>query len=162
MVVTKPLEYKANLEPDRSYRMFLYAYPMKVMTTSEFTNITQGNHEVYDKKPHKRVYAKNINIHHFPIRSYEQFTRKTVNGGSAYENNPDKTPTMGWHKKAWYRFYKAGLLKDVYDQICINPGERRILKFSNIIKPIVIPKRITYAKILYQLKFLRKMVKKNE
>jgi hypothetical protein len=160
MLVTKPFEYRANLEPDRSYRMFLYSYPAKIMTTSEFTDISQGNHAVINKKPKKVIPIEHIYIHHFPIRSYAQFESKTVNGGSAYEKNPIQAPEMGWHKKAWYRFYKAGLLRDVYNQICINSSERKLLIFNNIIKPVEIPKRITYAKILYQIKSFRRVIKK--
>lgn len=152
LIVSNPFEYESNSGLDKSYRMFLYQYPRKVMTTSEFTSIAQGNHAVLDKKTQKRVYVKHINIHHFPIRSYYQFKRKVLNGGSSYEKNPSKQSNVGWHWKEWYIFYKAGLLKDVYNNICLSRSERKLLSYKKTIKYINIPKKITYAKYIYQLK----------
>lgn len=154
MVVNPYFRY-ALRENKESYRYFLYNYYPKVLTTSRFTKIAQGNHFVKDKIKQKKIDSKYINIHHFPIRTYKQFKMKVINGGSSYERNPDKNPEMGWHTKEWFYLYKKGLLRDVYNATCLSNEEKNILIENGLIKKVFIPKKIIMAKNIYRLRSIR-------
>ncbi len=157
-IVSNPYTHAAEYSRDPSWRLFLHIYHPKVMTASEFVKIEQGNHLVSGDAPQKRIDVQHIFIHHFSIRSYSQFKSKVVNGGKSYLKNPDKSPGLGWHWKDWYDLYKAGLLPEVYKQICIPRSERRILEYKKILKRVGTPKSVTYAKYIYRLKSLRSKI----
>jgi glycosyltransferase involved in cell wall biosynthesis len=152
LMVAKPYELFATRQNSESYRYLLYKYQPKIMTTSTFTKITQGNHNVTSKKDFKKVNIGHIIIHHFPVRSYAQFERKVINGGTSYARNPNPDPDLGWHWKDWYNLYNKSLLKDVYLQICIEESERKILKEREMLKEIKMPLSIFLAKKIYLLK----------
>jgi glycosyltransferase involved in cell wall biosynthesis len=82
--------------------------------------IAQGNHAVHlPSHPEgvEPVYA--LTVHHFPVRSVEQFVSKVINGSEAYAAAPDLPPDMGNHWRAWgelYRRYGEAALQEVYDR----------------------------------------------
>lgn len=116
--VNKPGKYP--LENPVSSCILLYKYPRKVLTPSGFDSVYMGNHDVIKGPEVKKIDLGNeLIIHHFSIRNYRHFEKKVVNGGIAYENNPDQNPKLGWHWKKWYSLYKRGLLKEEYMKLSL-------------------------------------------
>lgn len=142
--VIKPYERVSRHRFDSAHRYLLNKHGSKVMTSAVFTEVAQGNHFILTQGM-SYVETKHMVIHHFPIRSYEHFERKVINGGSAYEKNPDKSPDIGWQWKEWYQVYKAGLLPKAYAEICINQNEQALLEFLGIIKRTHLPAQIVAA-----------------
>lgn len=142
--VVKPYERVGRHRFDSAHRYLLNKHGTKVLTSAEHTEVAQGNHFVLTDNM-SSLETRNIVIHHFPIRSYQQFERKVINGGSAYEKNPDKSPDIGWQWKEWFALHKAGLLENAYQEICINQNEQKILEFFGNIKRTLTPPEIAEA-----------------
>lgn len=74
--------------------------------------ITHGNHgfegNVEISWPYK------ISRHHYPVRSYKQFVRKSVDGHKALQ----KRGSVCERWKKWHDLYQENLLEDNYKSIC--------------------------------------------
>ena len=55
-----------------------------------------------------------IDIFHFPIRSYAQFTNKIIKGGQAYERNKSQGKNVGGTWRTLYKEYQKNGLVDFY------------------------------------------------
>lgn len=141
-VVTNPIPYHAQVDRELSYRYLLYKYQPKIITTSHFTDIAQGNHDVLTGDKIKKINLNSVKIHHFPIRSYRQFRNKVINGGMSYKNNPTQDYAIGWQWNEWYIMYNSGILPLVYRSFFLTLTERLILMYRRIIKYQAIPKII--------------------
>lgn len=87
--------------------------PGKVMLRAEgLLRITQGNHGARFEAP-VTPRETSVVIHHFPVRTPEQFERKIRQGGQAYAANRDLPERMGWHWRRWYRMYQRNGLEAV-------------------------------------------------
>jgi len=150
-IVSRPYDYPSKLAKQRSYELLLYKYPMKILTPKDFTNITAGNHDVVADKPFKKVIHSKIFIHHFPIRSLQQFGERVIKGGSAMENSPIKDPNINWHIRSWYELYKKGELREEYNKLSLKENIQELEK-QGVIKKVGVPRRIRWAKIIYRLK----------
>jgi len=82
--------------------------------TTGFRDISVGNHDVRIV-PRVEVESTNLRIYHYPLRSYEQFERKVVNGGRALERNALAPKSWGFHWRDWYAAYQAGGLRSIYE-----------------------------------------------
>ncbi len=137
-VVTKPYARISRRLHDNGHRYLLNQQNTKIMTSAAHTEVSQGNHFILTEgQTFNDIHT--VLIHHFPIRSWEQFKRKVINGGSAYAKNPNRSPDVGWQWKEWYRLYKLGLLENVYRELCINPNERPILQELGVISKSRVP-----------------------
>lgn len=96
--------------------------PKVAFTTANFSGLEQGFHNVSIWN-RCEVESSHIRVYHYPIRSYEQFEKKVVNGGSSYEKNAaaQSSQGMGQHTRAWYEAYKQGRLREVFQQIILAP-----------------------------------------
>jgi hypothetical protein len=85
--------------------------------------IDSGNHRVFNF-PGKVVTLDGIEIHHYPIRSFEQFKHKVVMGGELMSNSncPDSTNS---HWRRWFEAYQEGKLKEVYDDMIRSAYSRK-------------------------------------
>ncbi len=63
--------------------------------------VKQGNHRIEGLEPLNTA-RDLIEILHFPIRSYSQFSNKIINGGKAYSNNTTLPKAIG---KTWRKLY---------------------------------------------------------
>lgn len=75
--------------------------------------VAQGNHGVLDADLRVEQSA-DIEILHFPMRSYAQFERKICNGGAAYNRNTELPKNIGHVWRELYEQYKMGTLNSVY------------------------------------------------
>lgn len=67
-------------------------------------------------------------IYHAALRSWPQFERTIVNGGTSLAANPDLDPQIGRHWRADYERYLAGTLRAEYERRL--PGARDLLRRS--------------------------------
>ena len=98
-----------------------------IVKASDYVRIFMGNHgcRMLSKR---QVNISNITVFHYPVRNYNHFQRKTINGYNHIKNHPNKN--VGTHWKSWYEnFYVNGKLKELYDFLFF--GEN-IEKFKKI------------------------------
>lgn len=152
-IVANPVDQINSRNSTGSANYLLYRYPPKVITTPKFTRVIQGNHDVRTQKPTIKMNVNHIVIHHFPIRSYEQFKKKVIQTGAAYRIKKRKTKAMGWHSRAWYKLYEAGRLKKEYRKLCL---ENRIhdLLATDTLRRVRPPYSIRFAKKIYTFKYV--------
>jgi hypothetical protein len=75
--------------------------------------VPQGNHWAELSVP--EVHLDNVlDIFHFPIRRYAQFTNKIVKGGQAYERNTNQPSQAGDTWRKLYKEYQKNGLVDFY------------------------------------------------
>ncbi len=67
--------------------------------------VAQGNHEIRGIGE-LNIIANQVEIFHFPIRTYEQFVNKITKGGAAYEKNTSLPEQLGVTWRRLYREYK--------------------------------------------------------
>lgn len=130
--VVNPMTGSNVPEESRTTSLFLFAFPGKVIysTRKGYLHVNQGNHSVvHTGIDYVPGLSLDMCIVHYPIRSYEHFRRKVLNGASAYNRN-----VGGWQWRRWYEAYLAGKIEDEYcvltlDDAGITAGlDRRILE----------------------------------
>ena len=85
--------------------------------------VVQGNHFVSLPNNGPVPAGFEVEVLHFPWRSWEQYSRKVRNAGSAYENS-DLTPSPNHHGMRDYRRLLAGVLYPLY--LCRHPDEEEL------------------------------------
>lgn len=76
--------------------------------------VSQGNHAVRRPRLVPLPGPAPIEILHFPLRTYEQFRNKIVNGGSAYRRNRLLSRKHGHGWRYLHRLHEQGALHDHY------------------------------------------------
>lgn len=79
--------------------------------------VTDGNHDVYNCRG-GCLYTNEIYVKHYPIRSYSQFEKKVIKGGTALLKSPQHGG-MSTHWRKWYGDYQNGNLRKIYDEMAI-------------------------------------------
>jgi len=75
--------------------------------------VAQGNH--WAELPGETSIVEDvIDIFHFPLRSYKQFTNKIIKGGQAYERNTSHNANVGSTWRKLYKEYQRNGLVDFY------------------------------------------------
>lgn len=80
--------------------------------------VVQGNHFVSLENRGPVPEGLDVEVLHFPWRSWEQYSRKVRNAGTAYENS-ELTPSPNHHGMRDYRRLLAGVLYPLY--LCRHP-----------------------------------------
>lgn len=115
--VTNPLPSANQGVDSMETSLYLFRQPGKVMykTDKGYLGVGQGNHDIVeaDNAVRQRT-SHDIQIIHYPLRSYRQFQCKVINGGSAYKRHPTKVG--GWQWRRWYESYKRG---ELYKDYCV-------------------------------------------
>ena len=78
-------------------------------------NVAQGNHWA-ELTGQEQVIENVLDIFHFPIRRYSQFTNKIIKGGQAYERNTTQSAQAGDTWRKLYKEYQKNGLVDFYRQ----------------------------------------------
>lgn len=71
--------------------------------------ILQGNHGV---ESDEELFQTDVVIHHYPVRTYEQFKNKSLIGGKVYEKYQNEY--HGKHWRRWYNDYINNKLMETY------------------------------------------------
>jgi hypothetical protein len=92
-----------------------------------FADVTvgPGNHNAeLGGREQRRAPADTIEILHFPVRSYDQWHRKIMEGSAAYDSNPDLPPfvTKGW-RYLRENYICNGKLPELYAQLALDHRE---------------------------------------
>lgn len=135
-------------------KYLLYRYHPKIITSSKYRNIGMGNHVVVDNNGVKPKWNNNIQIHHFPIRSFNNFKTKVINGGKSLSNNLERDLNMGWQWRKWYEIYESGEIERAYKELCMTDKLQEYL-MKEIIKYSEVPKKIRWSKKLFIYRRLR-------
>jgi hypothetical protein len=95
--------------------------------------VAQGNHwALLPGEP--GIVQGLIDIFHFPLRSYAQFTNKIIKGGQAYERNTTHNANVGSTWRKLYEEYKRNGLVDFYrKQSCSDEQVAEELRLGNLI-----------------------------
>lgn len=104
---------------------YLYAelMPKALCRARGLRSVTQGNHDADYGRPRSARGIDDIVIHHFPVRSFEQFCRKIENGGAAYARNADLPAGQGAHWRRWYRMFERGEHQRAFREV-VPPPDR--------------------------------------
>jgi len=98
--------------------------------------VGQGNHTVSGIE-HVKILNGSIEILHFPIRSYEQLVKKSVNIGEGYERNKTLPKDVGIARRTVYEEYKrnGNSLKSYYSQHLYNKNRiNKEIEYGSIVK----------------------------
>lgn len=90
--------------------------PKVIHRGSSNIKVSQGNHSVEGDGLGEQLNSSDIEVLHFPIRSYSQFESKVRNGGSGYANNKTLSLRTGFHKRYWYNLLLNNQLKTEYEK----------------------------------------------
>ncbi len=82
--------------------------------------VSDGNHNVHPVYG-DRVTAHWLEMDHYPIRTFEQFERKVVNGVQALDRRSG-TEQIAIHWRHWYKKYHEGKLDQVYQKMTVSNG----------------------------------------
>lgn len=84
--------------------------------------VSQGNHWA-ELPGEPGVVANLVDIFHFPLRSYAQFTNKIIKGGQAYERNTTHNAQAGSTWRKLYEEYQRNGLVDYYRKQSFSPKQ---------------------------------------
>ncbi|MGO4299201.1 glycosyltransferase family 2 protein [Leifsonia sp. RAF41] len=91
-----------------------HATPDAVHVGDPSIEVAQGNHFVNIESSGRPDDAYELEVLHFPWRSWQQFARKVENAGRAYEDNPELKPSPNHHGMRDYRRLLGGTLLGSY------------------------------------------------
>jgi hypothetical protein len=74
-----------------------------------------GNHESRSI-PRVSADSENIRVYHYPVRSYEQFERKVINGHRA-TLKASLDESVNWHWREYYHAWENGQLRQMYEEL---------------------------------------------
>ena len=84
--------------------------------------VSQGNH--WAELPGESGVVENVlDIFHYPLRSYAQFTNKIIKGGQAYERNKTHNAHAGATWRKLYKEYQRNGLVDYYRKQTFSPRQ---------------------------------------
>ena len=100
--------------------------PKVVHRADPEVEVEQGNHAVRGPRIGPMLPGPSpITILHHPVRSWEQFERKIVAGGRAYERNTQVGADVGATWRSLYAEWEAGTLTDRYDELVLGDDAAR-------------------------------------
>ena len=142
--VKNPVYYgniKNKIDEDISIPLIKIA-PKTIVNPNGLLYIRGGNHKAlhilnfidYLKSGYDKIKRfSNIEVFHYPIRSYEQFEKNIKNRKRLLELN--RNIKMGPHYKRWVKIYNQGRLKEEYENnILFNKEQIKVLEHFNILK----------------------------
>jgi hypothetical protein len=78
--------------------------------------VVQGNHSAKGPRLTGPAADGDIEVFHYPIRSYAQFERRVRCGGEALDRNAKLDPGHGFHKRRWLQMLRSGDLEREYQE----------------------------------------------
>ena len=88
--------------------------------------VSQGNHSIELPPDLPSIGTPDIEILHFPMRSYTQFENKISLGGAAYERNNSLGQNVGATWRKLYELYQKGELTSYYSEQLLTEEDRRV------------------------------------
>jgi hypothetical protein len=85
--------------------------------------VEMGNHRVSGPDLGGEAASDELEILHFPMRTYEQFENKIVKGGRALAANTDLPPGKGQTWRQLHALWQQGKLRRFYDDELVGAAE---------------------------------------
>ena len=101
------------LEGKIRYRSALAELPKTCHRGDPTIQISEGNHLAVSEHGQVRRHVA-ISILHYPVRSYEQFQRKVIEGAANLERTADLDPLVGWHWRQAAAAQQRGELRQFF------------------------------------------------
>jgi post-segregation antitoxin (ccd killing protein) len=112
-----PFHQRMTLRERRSFTVLNDPLPHKVCHRAHpDARVGPGNHSVDGPGLDRVLDDGRIEVLHYPLRSWSQFERKIVNGGSSYERSTEGGPNTGRTTRTLYRRWQEGTLREYYDE----------------------------------------------
>jgi len=113
----------------------------KVITNPHgLIKINSGNHSAEHIAFWKKHQSKDIQVYHYPIRSYEQFYKRVETRKKVLDTNPNVK--LGNHERRWKKMFEEGTLQDEYKNLFIFNDEKiKCLKDIGIVEENNIPSK---------------------
>jgi len=137
--VKSQINYKSSHGKNTS--ILLGQASRKVITNPHgLIKINTGNHSAEHIAFWKKHQSQDIQIYHYPIRSYEQFYKRVKTRKKVLDTNPNVK--LGNHEKRWKKMFEDGTLQDEYKKFFIFNDEKiRCLKDIGIVEENDIPSK---------------------
>jgi hypothetical protein len=100
--------------------------PKALCRTRDLRRVRNGNHWADYRFPVAPLFSRDIDIYHFPIRSFQHFARKVAEGGAACALNGQLGRSQIWHWRRWYAQMQRGELEVAFRQVL--PSADRIAR----------------------------------
>ncbi|MBI1354542.1 MAG: hypothetical protein GC160_09355 [Acidobacteria bacterium] len=91
--------------------------------TAGLRSIGYGNHDAAHDGP--AVDTAEIEVYHYPVRTFAEFLSKVINHGTSLENNRSIPSHIGWHVRRWYSLYRQGLIEQEYSRLTLDEDAAR-------------------------------------
>jgi hypothetical protein len=99
------------------------------------TAVSHGNHELVSPVLEAAPDIGAVEVLHFPMRSFQQFERKVVQGGAGLEALSDRPPELGIHQLQLLAIQRRGELSSYYASTHLDPGQiERGLELGDLVE----------------------------
>lgn len=109
-----PLEMQYRLTGSRNLFNLKPLIPKAIHRGHPGIIVEMGNHRVSGEGVPQGLAPGEIEVYHYPIRSYPQFVSKAVNTGSSLEKNRSLPKKIAQRPRQWYQLWKEGRLEEEY------------------------------------------------
>jgi hypothetical protein len=117
-----PIEMPYRMTESRNLFNRKPLFPKAIHRGHPAAVVGMGNHRVRAPGFPVEYEAGEIEVYHYPIRSYAQFESKTINTGSGLEKNTEISLKLAQRPRLWYRLWKRGMLEEEYlDNVFYGP-----------------------------------------
>lgn len=121
-----PLELTHRITGSRNLFTLQPLIPKAIHRGHEHVFVEMGNHRVKAAEFPNRFDLGEIEVYHYPIRTYGQFESKSVNTGSSLERNNELSHQIAKRPRLWYQMWKDGKLEEEYrERIHYSPDRLR-------------------------------------
>lgn len=121
-----PLEMTHRITGSRNLFNLQPLIPKAIHRGHEHVFVEMGNHRVKAAEFPNQFDLGEIEVYHYPIRTYGQFESKSVNTGSSLERNSELSHQVAKRPRLWYQLWKDGKLEEEYrERIHYSPGRLR-------------------------------------
>lgn len=98
---------------------------------SDSVKISNGNHFAKFNQPVNQLKTNEIEIFHYPIRSWAQFESKIVTGARALNRNKSLNKGVGNTWRHLYDLHTKGMLNDYYKTLVVENDSKTINNLQN-------------------------------
>ena len=105
--------------------------PKVIVNPKGLIKIKGGNHRAKHLRKWADRYTDDIEVHHYPIRNYQQFEKNIINRKRLLE--ADANTRMGVHYKRWVELLNQGELECEFDNMSLSVDEIATLERIGVV-----------------------------
>lgn len=135
--VVSPILYSRAHQLDKPglSMLLLKNSPKIIVSPKGLIKIKGGNHRGKHFKFWNNRGTSDIEVHHYPIRSYKQFEGKIFNRMNLL--NKDPNIRMGVHYKRWVKLLEQGELKNEFSRMSYSRRQMSVMKEIGIVDDVL-------------------------